>query len=245
MSDQPKAETPAGAAPAAAARKSSKMMMRIIVLLFLVAVIGSECLIASLWIPSTSEAKPASSEPSEKPEKKEAKAAEHAKEGKAEGHKKEAKAEGHGKEAKEEGAKKESKEGHGKEKEKGEEKHAPAKSGEHKDGPTDPSEQMEVDLEQFSVTAHQPASNTTTRIEFHLIGAVAAGDKEEFEKLLAANRFRIREQVLVTVRSAEGADLADPGLGLIKRRILEKTNALLGKPLLRAVIVSDFSYLEQ
>ena len=43
----------------------------------------------------------------------------------------------------------------------------------------------------------------------------------------------------------EPADLADPGLGLIKRRILEKSNALLGKPLLRAVVFSEFSYMEQ
>jgi flagellar FliL protein len=49
----------------------------------------------------------------------------------------------------------------------------------------------------------------------------------------------------MTVRSADGTDLADAGLGLIKRQILEKTNALLGKALLRAIVVSDFSYLEQ
>ena len=104
---------------------------------------------------------------------------------------------------------------------------------------------MEVDLEQFNVTAHQPASNTTIRIDFHLFGVIAPGDKAEFEKLLKANQHRFREQVLVTLRSAEGSDLADAGLGLIKRQILEKTNALLGKPFLRGVIVSDFSYMEQ
>ena len=47
------------------------------------------------------------------------------------------------------------------------------------------------------------------------------------------------------MRSAEGSDLADAGLGLIKRQILEKTNALLGKPLVKVVIISDFSYMEQ
>jgi len=125
----------------------------------------------------------------------------------------------------------------------------------HKDGsahrPNDPDEgaaiveQVEVDLEQFGVTAHQPAANSTMRIDFHLYGVIAAKDKEEFDKLLKANQHRFREQVLVTVRSAEGPDLADAGLGLIKRQILEKTNTLLGKPLLKAVIVSDFSYIEQ
>ena len=40
-------------------------------------------------------------------------------------------------------------------------------------------------------------------------------------------------------------DLTDPGLGLLKRRILAKSNDLLGKPLLRSVVFSDFSFVEQ
>ena len=103
----------------------------------------------------------------------------------------------------------------------------------------------EVDLGQFTVTSHQPAASTTMRIDFHLYGIIAGKNKEEFEKALKEVHQRFREQVLVTVRSAEGTDLADPGLGLIKRQILEKSNALLGKAMLRAVIISDFSYMEQ
>jgi len=115
------------------------------------------------------------------------------------------------------------------------------------DGGSDPAvgDLVEIDLEQFAVTAHQPTSNTTTRIEFHLFGMISNQDKEEFERLLKASQHRFREQVLMTVRRAEATDLADAGLGLIKRQILEKTNILLGKPLLRAIVVSDFSYLEQ
>jgi len=110
---------------------------------------------------------------------------------------------------------------------------------------TSPPDQVEIDLEQFSVTAHQPASNTTTRIEFHLFGIVNTSERTEFERLLKVHQQRIREQVLVIVRSSEASDLADAGLALIKRQILEKINALLGQPLLRAVIVSEFSYIEQ
>jgi hypothetical protein len=104
---------------------------------------------------------------------------------------------------------------------------------------------VEVDLGQFTVTTHQPAASTTMRIDFRLYGIIAANDKEEFERALKAVHHRFREQVLVTVRAAEAPDLADAGLGLIKRQILEKTNTLLGKRILRAMIVSDFSYMEQ
>ena len=105
--------------------------------------------------------------------------------------------------------------------------------------------QVELDLGQFSVTAYQPASNTTLRIDFHLFGTVAAEDEKEFLRRMQDNLHRFREQVIVTVRSADVTDLTDAGLGLLKRKIQEKTNQTLGKPLLRVVIFSDFSFIEQ
>jgi flagellar FliL protein len=70
-----------------------------------------------------------------------------------------------------------------------------------------------------------------------------AGTK--FGKLYKKNKIRMRDQVITIIRNAEMADLADPGLGLIKRQILAKTNALLGEPLLKGVIFSDFAVVEQ
>jgi flagellar FliL protein len=185
------------------------MLMRITVLLFLVAVIGAECLVASLCLPAGADS---GSPPAPTPEAKTAHAPKEKKGGKED---------------------KEKKSAHAKE------------QNPHEEVNIDSADQVEVDLEQFTVTAHSPTSNTTMRIEFHLFGVIGSSDKEEFEKLVKANQHRLRDQVLVIVRSAEGRDLADAGLGLIKRQILEKTNALLGKPLLRAVIVSEFSYIEQ
>jgi hypothetical protein len=108
-----------------------------------------------------------------------------------------------------------------------------------------PPPQVEVDLGEFGVTAYQPVSNTTLRIDFHLYGTVAAEDEKEFLAQLEGNAHRFRDQVIITVRSADITDLTDAGLGLIKRKILEKTNAMLGKRYLRAIIFSDFSFIEQ
>ena len=44
--------------------------------------------------------------------------------------------------------------------------------------------------------------------------------------------------------TAKLSDLEDAGLGLIKRRILEKSNALFGKPLLRSVVFADYTFVE-
>ena len=103
----------------------------------------------------------------------------------------------------------------------------------------------EVDLEDYSVTAYQPLSNTTLRIDFHLYGTVPQSRKEEFDRLFGESKHRIREQVIVTIRSSEITDLTDAGLGLIKRKLHDKINRTIGKSILQSVIVSDFSFVEQ
>jgi flagellar FliL protein len=106
-------------------------------------------------------------------------------------------------------------------------------------------ERHEIGLGEFGVTSYQPLSNTTLRIDFQLYGVVLAEDTDLLMKLLEENKHRYREQVLVIMRSAEMTDLTDAGLGLIKRKILEKTNRVLGRAILEEVIFSDFSFVEQ
>jgi flagellar basal body-associated protein FliL len=118
-----------------------------------------------------------------------------------------------------------------------------AESG--KEGEKEENGPVEVDLGEFNVTAYQPTSNTTLRIDFHMFGTVADADKKEFLKLLEENLHRFRDQVIVTVRSSEITDLTDAGLGLVKRKILDKTNRILGKQLLQSIIFSDFAFIEQ
>jgi hypothetical protein len=103
----------------------------------------------------------------------------------------------------------------------------------------------EVDLGEFTVTAYQPVSSSTLFISFHLYGSVTERQADEFAKRMDDNKHRIRDNVIVIVRSAEITDLTDAGLGLIKRRILETTNKALGKPLLQGVMFSEFSFVEQ
>jgi flagellar FliL protein len=133
-------------------------------------------------------------------------------------------------------------------------------------------ERREVDLGRFSVTSIDLASNTTLLIDFHLYGAVlsepedhaaapAEGghghgedkkksdvepeDTSRFGKLLKKHKHRFRDQVIVVIRNAQMSDLSDPALGLIKRQILAKTNSLLGEPLLKEIIFSDFAVVQQ
>ena len=116
----------------------------------------------------------------------------------------------------------------------------------HEEWQTGGEEVVEVELGQpYSITSHQPASNMTLRIDFDLFATVGPKDKAEFEHLFATHEHRLRDTVIFEIRNAELTDLTDPGLGLIKRRILEKSNALFGKPILRSVVFPQFSYVEQ
>lgn len=229
MSDSASTMPTALEAPGSTPGRSSSMLVRLTALLFVIAVIGAECLIASLWLssgggPPATETSAGASEPAADSGEKE---------------------NNHGAETKTKEAKTKEKHGAPEKKEShGNPSHG--KGGESQEKfAIDPHDQMEVDLEEFQVTTQSANSNTTMRVEFHLYGVIKAADKEEFDRLVKACQHRLRDQILMIVRSAHPRDLSDAGLGLIKRQILEKTNALLGKPLLREVIVSDFSYLEQ
>lgn len=122
--------------------------------------------------------------------------------------------------------------------------HAPASESAHGEELGEAHE-VEADLGKFGVTSFQPSTNSTLLIDFHLYGTVGAEEKAAFERAMEGNQHRFRDQVIVIVRSSELTDLTDAGLGLIKRKILEKSNRLLGKPYLRSVIFSDFSFVEQ
>ncbi len=106
-------------------------------------------------------------------------------------------------------------------------------------------DQVEVFLGDFSVTSFQPVSNTTLRVDFQLYGTIAVEDEVEFFHRMEENRHRFRDQVIVTIRTADITDFTEAQLGLIRRRVLERSNRVLGRPLLRGVIFSEFSFIEQ
>ena len=105
--------------------------------------------------------------------------------------------------------------------------------------------EVETDLGQFTVTAFQPSAGSTLYIEFHLYGTVAIDQQAAFNAAMEANKHRFRDQIIVIMRSSDLTDYTDAQLGLIKRKILEKSNQILGKPYLRSIIFSDFSFIEQ
>lgn len=103
----------------------------------------------------------------------------------------------------------------------------------------------EVDLGKFTVIVHRPGDNVTLKVNFHLVGTVPEEEHHEFEELVAKCQHRLRDQIIFEIRNSEVKNLTDPSLALLKRRILAKSNELLGKPLLHTIVFSDFAFIEQ
>ncbi len=104
---------------------------------------------------------------------------------------------------------------------------------------------VEVDLGEHNFSSYMPSRGANLRIDFHLYGIIYKEQQSEFDGRYGPIANRLRESVLVVVRNAEVADLTEANLGLLKRRILEKSNELLGMNLLRDVVVTEFTYVEQ
>jgi len=112
-------------------------------------------------------------------------------------------------------------------------------------GHDDDAKILEVKLGDFDITAFQAASNSSIRISFHLYATLNESDESTFEELQTQYEQRLRDKIIFEVRNADVADLTDPGLGLIKRRILEKSNLLFGKSILKSIVFGDFAFVDQ
>jgi flagellar basal body-associated protein FliL len=82
-------------------------------------------------------------------------------------------------------------------------------------------------------------------VDFVVYGVVLEEDEEQFLEEFMNNQSRIKEQIVLTMHSAETNDLSSAGLGLIKRRILEKTNRILGRPLLHEIVFTKINFVER
>jgi flagellar FliL protein len=101
----------------------------------------------------------------------------------------------------------------------------------------------EVTLGTYRIVSYNPKTNASLSVDFELFGTVLAEEEAEFLHLYAAHEKRVSEQITIAIRGLQADDLTDPGLGLLKRIILEKTNRALGKPLVREAVVSQFSFI--
>ncbi len=104
---------------------------------------------------------------------------------------------------------------------------------------------VEVDFGSFNITAVQPATNSSLRIDFKVAGTVDKDKKDKVVELFEAKKYRFANNVEYIIRNAEVSELNDPGLGLIQRQILTKSNRLFGETLVKEILITGFSLVDQ
>ena len=104
---------------------------------------------------------------------------------------------------------------------------------------------VEVELISDNITRFDPEADKTLNVTFTVFGVVLIEEEAEFMTEFEANKNRVSEQIMMTMHGATTTDLTMPGLGLIKRQILEKTNRTLGKPYLNDVIFTKINFIER
>jgi flagellar FliL protein len=102
-----------------------------------------------------------------------------------------------------------------------------------------------VPLGDYSITISQANSSLSLRVDFQLFGTVLEKEMGKLETAFERHKHRFRENIILKIRDSSTEDLSDPSLGLIKRRILETSNTVLGTAILQSVVFSQFSYVEQ
>lgn len=104
---------------------------------------------------------------------------------------------------------------------------------------------QEVSLGSYHVVAFNRSTGASMNIDFELFGIVLAAEEPEFAERYLLHEKRLKEQVTIAIRGMQSSEFTDPGLGLIKRIILEKVNRALGKTIVREAVFSEFSFIER
>lgn len=101
-----------------------------------------------------------------------------------------------------------------------------------------------TDFGQLSVKLFNPITRCSLRADFDLKGVAILEGGPKLEKIVK-NKFRfIREQATVAIRNSSVAELTDPKLKRLQRRILIRINRSLDRPLLKSVDLDQFSLCE-
>lgn len=98
------------------------------------------------------------------------------------------------------------------------------------------------DLGQFRLRELRPTRNETAKITFALQLVLARDLDQRLLKQLEHWRHRLRDQVIIAIRTSERVDFLEPNLDKLQRRILLRVNRLLKKPYIEEVLFTEYVF---
>jgi hypothetical protein len=92
-----------------------------------------------------------------------------------------------------------------------------------------PTRLAEIDLGKFLTTLPRDQKDSSfTDLEVHLFATVPRSRLSAAKKHLQAEEYRLRHELLAAIRSAPREELAEPSLKLLRRRVEQVVNPILG-----------------
>lgn len=103
----------------------------------------------------------------------------------------------------------------------------------------------EFDLGEYRVPVPQHDLNTVLFVEFQLIAVVPQSEEERLKARVKLVEHRLRHAVIVAVRKLSRSEIFQQELTVVKARLIEAINRVLGKPTVKKIEFFRFSYLEE
>ena len=99
---------------------------------------------------------------------------------------------------------------------------------------------VEFDLESYRFRNTHRSIGGIINTSFSLVGITTRQHALELETMVERRKQRIKDAVVSSIRSASLDELEDPELVMVQKRLLLVVNRVLGEPLLKEVLVTDF-----
>ena len=99
-----------------------------------------------------------------------------------------------------------------------------------------------LDLGVLEIKNLEPTRNQTAKVTFAIHLAFTPGTDPAVVAELEHWQHRLREQVIVAVRSSELTDFTDPELLRLRKHLLYRINRVLKPIQVEAVLLADFTY---
>lgn len=104
---------------------------------------------------------------------------------------------------------------------------------------------VEFDLGEFKVS-NNSVEGSPMRIDCKIFAEVPEEYEPKFTESYETKQHRVRDAVQAVIRGATYADITDPDLGAVKRKLKKAITGVVGseKPYVAQIIVSDFQSYE-
>lgn len=106
----------------------------------------------------------------------------------------------------------------------------------------EPPKMVGLKVGRFMVRDLRPAEGIKVRLSFTLYAEVAEETRSQAERVIESHRHRIRNEVLIALRTSEQHEFQEPGLDTFRRRINLRLKRVVPALVLERLLIGEYEY---